>query len=81
MRRLLVSPIVTGHGEFHCVRILLERIWYEELRVPEGHIEVLRPLRHPQSTLETKDGLQKAVRQAHMDLSGELRRRRSNPWS
>ena len=31
MSRLRVAPIVEGHGESYCIRILLERVWGELL--------------------------------------------------
>ena len=60
MSRLRIVPIVEGHGEFQCVRILLDRIWRELLG--GEHVEVTRPFRWGIGTLVKKDGVQNAVR-------------------
>lgn len=69
MPHLRVVPIVEGHGEVECIRILLERLWYEELG--GGALEVLAPIRKNQSDLVTENGLAKAVRIALEKLRGE----------
>ncbi len=55
----VVIPIVEGHGEQKCIRILLQRIGIELLDAV--HIEVLRPIRIPRSKLVQKPELEKAV--------------------
>jgi DNA-binding NtrC family response regulator len=62
MSRLRVVPIVEGHGEAGCVRILLDRIWREMLG--GEYIEVARPIRWASGRLVTKEGIQEAVRVA-----------------
>ena len=47
--RLRVAPIVEGHGEQNCVRLLLERVGYERLGL--SYVDVQRPLRHPKGGL------------------------------
>lgn len=67
MSRLRVVPIVEGHGEYHAVRILLQRIWTELLG--GSYLEVLRPIRQPRSKLVKKSELQRAVNLARSKLS------------
>jgi hypothetical protein len=67
MSRLRVAPIVEGDGEYHCVRILLERIWYELLG--GEYIKVVRPTRHPSGQLLKPDGMRNAVRLAVDNLN------------
>ncbi len=62
MSRLRVAPIVEGHGEYHCVRILLERIWTELLG--GEYIQVLQPVRMTRGKLVKEPDLQRAVRLA-----------------
>jgi hypothetical protein len=62
MSRLRVVPIVEGHGEFHCVRILLDRIW-QELHGGE-YVEVTRPVRWTSGRLLKREGVQGALRVA-----------------
>lgn len=62
MRRLRVAPIVEGHGEYECIRILFERIWGELLQ--GDYVDVLRPIRQPRTRLITELGLQNAIRLA-----------------
>ena len=61
MARLIVAPIVEGHGEVPAVPLLLRRIWYELLQ--GQYIEVLNPIRQPRNRLATNkdDALVKAV--------------------
>lgn len=62
MGRLRIAPIVEGDGEYECVRILLERIWYELFR--GEYIEVIRPVRQSRGRLLQETELRKAVRLA-----------------
>jgi hypothetical protein len=62
MSRLRVVPIVEGHGEANCVRVLLDRIWRELLG--GEFIEVTRAIRWTSGRLVKKDGIQGAVRVA-----------------
>jgi len=66
VRKLWVAPIVEGHGEYHCIRILIERICQELLR--GNHVEVLRPFRHSRHSLVKKESLEKAVNFAWLKL-------------
>ena len=61
MDRLLIAPIVEGHGEVPAVRILIERTWYELLgsSLP---VEVLRPIRKPRYQVVKPEELERAVR-------------------
>lgn len=76
MNRMIVYPIVEGHGEVGAVRMLLWRIWTEELG--GEHIEVLQPFRLPRGKMVNDEDLQKAVNfgalklQAHMDENTHL---------
>ena len=56
---MTILPIVEGHGEVECIRILLERIGYELLAEP--YVEVRRPIRRPRSKLVQSSGLQDAI--------------------
>ena len=66
MSRLRVAPIVEGDGEVACVRILLERIWYELLG--GEYIDVVKPTRAKRDLLVKTGELEKSVRMA----SGKL---------
>ena len=59
MSRLRVVPIVEGHGEYECIRILIERVWRELLG--QGFVEVLRPIREKRNRLVKPEHLAKAV--------------------
>lgn len=59
MARLRVAPIVEGHGEYECIRILLERIWRELLK--GDYIEVIRPIRQKRGQLVQREGFSNAV--------------------
>lgn len=49
MSRIRIAPIVEGHGEFRCIRTLLDRVWRE---VCGGeYIDVIRPVRQSRSKL------------------------------
>ncbi|MCR4415127.1 MAG: DUF4276 family protein, partial [Thermoguttaceae bacterium] len=67
MSVLHVAPIVEGHGEYECVRILVQRVWREVLDAE--HIEVLRPIRGKKHRLVKKEELQKAVKLALSKLA------------
>jgi Domain of unknown function (DUF4276) len=71
MSRLWVLPIVGGHGEDRCIRILLERIWCELLN--GEYIEVLKPIRGKRDRLSQKEGLQNYVRLALEKLNNPPR--------
>lgn len=71
MNRLLVAPIVEGHGEVQAVRILIERIW-RELLGNESLIDVLRPIRKPRSQLVKPEELGRAVKLADLKLNQRL---------
>ena len=53
MNRIVVAPIVEGHGEVECVRNLIYRTRTELLG--GEHAEVLSPIRIPKSKL-VKEG-------------------------
>ena len=69
MSRLVVAPIVEGHGEVAALRVLLSRIWQELLG--GEYLEVLRPIREKRSRLATDQGrsLSKAVELAANKLT------------
>jgi hypothetical protein len=67
---LRVGVIVEGEGEYHSIRTLLERIWYELLR--GDYIEVLKPIRRPQGTLLKVEGLMKAADAAKIMLGPDV---------
>jgi len=64
-----VVPIVEGHGEYHAVRGLLERVWCELLG--GEYIDVLRPIREKRQRLVmNKDkSLSRSVKLAARQLS------------
>ena len=66
MKRLRVVPIVEGHGEVECVRILIERAWRE---LGGEFVDVLRPIRGKRQKLVRKEDLGKAVRLAVSKLA------------
>jgi hypothetical protein len=65
--RLRVVPIVEGHGEYQCIRILIERIWLELLA--GDFVEVLRPIRQHRHKLVKPEELTKAIRLALSKLA------------
>jgi hypothetical protein len=67
MNRLRVAPVVEGHGEFRCVRTLLDRIWRELLG--GEFIDVVRPIRRTSGELVRPDGIRNAVRIAVRSLN------------
>lgn len=69
MTRLLVQPIVEGHGEEHCARILIQRLVIEGIGA--DHVEVLHPIRRPRSKLVQADAqeVERAVRLAAQKLA------------
>lgn len=68
MSRLLVAPIVEGHGEVACLRPLLQRLWIEVVR--GEHLEVLRPIRQPRDRLvRDPEELRRAVELAALKLA------------
>jgi len=71
MKRLVVAPIVEGHGEVAAVPELLRRIWFE--LVGGYHIQVLRPIReHRASLFRNVDGaFERAIRLARGKLASE----------
>lgn len=66
MSRLLVAPIVEGHGEVEAVPLLLRRIWTELLG--GEYVRVLPPIRIPRSKLIDFEQLAKAVELANLKL-------------
>jgi Domain of unknown function (DUF4276) len=66
MSRLRVAPIVEGDGEVSCIRILLERVWYEMLR--GEYINVVQPVKEHRAGIIKGDVLRKAVRSAALKL-------------
>lgn len=66
MSRLRVVPIVEGHGEYECIRKLVERVWLELLG--QEHVEVLRPIREKRGRLVKPQQLAKAVELAAAKL-------------
>lgn len=71
MSRLLIAPIVEGHGECESIRELLRRVWCE--LCGGEHVEVLRPIRQKRNRLaKDKDGvLSRAVQLAARKLRDE----------
>ncbi|MCA1684809.1 MAG: hypothetical protein LC745_02250 [Planctomycetia bacterium] len=67
MSRLRVAPVVEGHGEFACIRILLERIGAELLG--GAFIQVVQPTRHPRGSLVKREGLHYCVKFAIKKLN------------
>ncbi|MFO0840414.1 MAG: DUF4276 family protein [Phycisphaerae bacterium] len=53
MSRLVVAPLVEGHGEVEAVPILLRRIWFEMVRGES--IEILHPIRFKRTKLVRPD--------------------------
>jgi len=70
MNRMMVYPIVEGHGEVESVRILLQRIWIEELG--GEHIEVLQPFRLPRGKMVKDFDLQRAINFGALKLQTNL---------
>jgi Domain of unknown function (DUF4276) len=66
MSQLRVAPIVEGDGEFACVRILLQRVWYEMLG--GEYISVVQPVKEHRAGIVKEDVLRKAVRSAALKL-------------
>lgn len=71
MTRLVVAPIVEGHGEYNSVRMLLDRVWREICGGTQ--VDVLRPIREKRNRLgANKDGaLSRAVLLASRLLHAE----------
>jgi Domain of unknown function (DUF4276) len=67
MTRLWIAPVVEGHGEKACIRLLLERIWYEMLG--GEFVRVVRPVLQPRGNLVKQEGLHRAVKLAIKNLS------------
>ncbi len=59
MSRLLIVPIVEGHGENHAIRILLQRIWTELLH--GEYVEVVQPVRGKRLKLVQASELERAL--------------------
>jgi hypothetical protein len=67
MSRLVVAPIVEGHGEEKsAIRTIVTRIWRELLN--GEYVRVLRPIRQPRSKLIQRDGLLRAIDLATLTL-------------
>ena len=72
--RLIVAPVVEGHGEYECVRGLLTRIGYDLCGAQFLH--VCRPVRKPRSSL-IKGGdptLENGIGLAALNLSADAAR-------
>lgn len=68
MSRLVVAPIVEGHGEQQsAIRTLITRTWTELLG--GEYVNVLLPIRQPRSQLIKRDGLLRAVDFAELKLN------------
>lgn len=52
MSRILVAPIVEGHGDADAVRVLIQKIW---TYIGGEHAEILRPNRQPRTRLLQSD--------------------------
>lgn len=59
MTRLRVAPIVEGHGEYECIRILIDRVWRELLG--GVYVDVLRPIRQSRYRLIKQEEVHRAV--------------------
>lgn len=66
MSRLLIAPIVEGHGEVEAIGILLRRLGSEI--APQTEMVVLRPLRQPRSRLAKEPALSQAAELASRKL-------------
>ena len=67
MGHLHIAPIVEGHGEFYCIRLLLERICRELL--DGAYIEVLKPIRRHRTQLVRREEIARAVSLASQKLA------------
>jgi hypothetical protein len=56
---LHIAPIVEGHGECECIRILVERVWRELLG--GQYVEVLKPIRSTRGRLVKPEEVRRAV--------------------
>jgi hypothetical protein len=74
MSRLVVFPIVEGHGEVESIRILVTRIWTELLH--QDYVVVARPLRIPRSKITKSAEIRRAVELGRRKLQSELTDRR-----
>lgn len=70
MDKIVVAPIVEGHGEVESLRILLTRIWTEMLN--RDSLEVLRPIRQKRHKIILAGELEKAVRLASLKILDAL---------
>lgn len=67
MSRLVVAPIVEGHGEEKsAIRTVVTRIWTELLN--GEYVRVLRPIRQPRAKLIQREGLLRAIDLASLNL-------------
>lgn len=66
---LMVIPIVEGHGEVECIRLLLERLWYEETSGTE--MKVLTPLRMPRGQMVNPEIMDRQIELAARKLLQE----------
>ncbi len=67
MSRLLVAPIVEGHGEFASVRILLDRVWREV--VGGEYVDVVRPIRCSRHKIVRDDEMRRVVGMARNNIT------------
>lgn len=66
MSRLVVAPIVEGHGEVASVRTLLQRVWFDVLG--GEYIDVLRPIRASRNKIVQANELGRIVELAALKL-------------
>jgi hypothetical protein len=66
LSRLVVAPVVEGHGEDNAIRILIQRTWAEI--VHGDFVEVLRPIRSSRGRLAKEEELSRAVNLAALKL-------------
>lgn len=65
--RVLIQPIVEGHGEEDAIRILLSRLWHETLAA-DSHLEVLRPWRMPRARMVKETHLARVIHSCALKL-------------
>jgi hypothetical protein len=65
--RIVIAPIVEGHGEDHAVRTLLQRIWTELLG--GEHAEIVKPIRSKRYAVVREKEFERAVSLACLKLS------------
>jgi hypothetical protein len=66
LSRLVVAPIVEGHGEDNAIRLLVQRIWTELLG--GEFVQVIKPIRWPRNRLVQHSELKRAIDLAALKL-------------